>query len=109
MPSPTSRASGDFLAPLQSNWGYNVDAFGRGLHNHNEEDSQVRKRLRTLAGGILLGLCLPLAASAAPLNVGDKAPDFTLPDQNGKQLKLADYLGKKNVVLAFYVFAFTGG
>ena len=64
-----------------------------------------------MAAGIL-GLLLlggTLAVRAAPLNVGDKAPDFTLPDQNGKPVKLSDFLGKKNVVLAFYVLAFTGG
>jgi peroxiredoxin (alkyl hydroperoxide reductase subunit C) len=44
--------------------------------------------------------------------VGDMAPDFTLKYFNeGKlqDMKLSDYRGKKNVVLAFYVFAFTGG
>jgi len=35
------------------------------------------------------------------LEVGAKAPGFTLPDQNGKQVSLSDYLGKK-VVLYFY-------
>jgi len=43
------------------------------------------------------------------LKVGDAAPDFTLPDQNRKPVKLSDFHGKKNVVLAFYVLAFTGG
>ena len=43
------------------------------------------------------------------VKVGDKVPDFTLKDQNGKDVALHDYLGKKNVVLAFFVFAFTGG
>jgi cytochrome oxidase Cu insertion factor (SCO1/SenC/PrrC family) len=43
------------------------------------------------------------------VKVGDTAPDFTLRDQNGKQVKLSDFRGKENVVLAFYVFAFTGG
>ena len=43
------------------------------------------------------------------LKVGDTAPDFTLPDNGGKTVHLADYKGKKNVVLAFYVLAFTGG
>lgn len=43
------------------------------------------------------------------LKVGDAAPDFTLPDQNRKPVKLSDFRGKKNVVLAFYVLAFTGG
>ena len=43
------------------------------------------------------------------LKVGDMAPDFTLPDLTGKPVKLSDFRGKNNVVLAFYVFAFTGG
>jgi cytochrome oxidase Cu insertion factor (SCO1/SenC/PrrC family) len=51
---------------------------------------------------------------AAPmkLKVGDTAPDFTLLAFDGKALKkvsLRDYRGKKNVALAFFVFAFTGG
>lgn len=49
------------------------------------------------------------AVQPAVLKVGDKAPDFTLPDQFGKDISLSQYLGKKNVVLAFYVLAFTGG
>ena len=43
------------------------------------------------------------------LKVGDMAPDFTLPDLKGTKVKLSDFRGKNNVVLAFYVFAFTGG
>jgi peroxiredoxin len=43
------------------------------------------------------------------LKVGDEAPDFTLTDTTGKQVKLSEFKGKKNVVLAFYVLAFTGG
>jgi len=46
------------------------------------------------------------------LKVGDNAPDFELLAFDGKELKkvaLHDYRGKKNVALAFYVFAFTGG
>ena len=62
-------------------------------------------------------LLLPWAAQAqdkpaeimSNFKVGDVAPDFTLPDQNGKPVKLSDYRGKKNVVLAFYVLAFTSG
>jgi thioredoxin-dependent peroxiredoxin len=56
---------------------------------------------------ILIGI--PARSFSETLKVGDKAPDFTLPDQNGKPVHLADFLGKKNVVLAFYVLAFTGG
>jgi cytochrome oxidase Cu insertion factor (SCO1/SenC/PrrC family) len=43
------------------------------------------------------------------LKVGDTAPDFTLKDQNRKEFSLHQFHGKKTVVLAFYVFAFTGG
>ena len=69
----------------------------------------MRSRSLVAAGALLLALGASLAAVAAPLQVGDKAPDFTLPDQTGKKTKLSDFLGKKNVVLAFYVLAFTGG
>jgi AhpC/TSA family len=46
------------------------------------------------------------------LKVGDEAPDFKLKYFDGGDLKdvsLSQYRGKKNVVLAFYIFAFTGG
>jgi cytochrome oxidase Cu insertion factor (SCO1/SenC/PrrC family) len=43
------------------------------------------------------------------LKVGDTAPDFTLRSDQGTMVKLSDYRGKKNVIVAFYVLAFTGG
>ncbi len=36
------------------------------------------------------------------LSVGTAAPDFSLKDQNQKDVKLSDYRGKKNVVIVFY-------
>lgn len=45
----------------------------------------------------------------AKFKVGDMAPDFTLTDTKGVKVKLSEFRGKSNVVLAFYVFAFTGG
>ena len=36
------------------------------------------------------------------VKVGQPAPDFTLEDADGKNVSLADYRGKKNVVLVFY-------
>ena len=51
----------------------------------------------------------PPPAPKTHLKVGDTAPDFTLPDTKGQPVKLSDFRGKKNVVLAFYVLAFTGG
>jgi len=64
---------------------------------------------------VLLALPSPAQQSQQPaiaktnLKVGDVAPDFTLPDQNRKPVKLSEFRGKKAVILAFYVLAFTGG
>jgi len=69
----------------------------------------VRQKLCTAVGAVVLALASSVPMQAAGLKVGDKAPDFTLPDQNGNKVKLSGFLGKKNVVLAFYVLAFTGG
>lgn len=44
----------------------------------------------------------------SPISAGESAPDFTLPDQNDREVTLSSFLGKKNVVLAFYPFAFSG-
>jgi peroxiredoxin Q/BCP len=72
----------------------------------------------SLLAGVSLAQTTPSAPAqqqatpAAPkthLKVGDAAPDFTLTDTTGKPVKLSEYKGKKNVVLAFYVLAFTGG
>jgi cytochrome oxidase Cu insertion factor (SCO1/SenC/PrrC family) len=70
-------------------------------------------------GSLLISTLLFMAAGAVAadepsvqdpkVKVGDTAPDFTLRNQSGKEVKLSDFRGKKNVVLAFYVFAFTGG
>ena len=72
-----------------------------------------------LAGAMAVTSAVPLLAQskkpAPPANmprVGDVAPDMKLQYFDGKDLKdvtLSQYRGKKNVVLAFYVFAFTGG
>ena len=61
-----------------------------------------------LAAAILALVVSPLAALAMPA-VGDKAPDFTLADQNGKAVHLAAYRGKAMVIVAFYPMAFTPG
>ncbi len=50
-----------------------------------------------------------LEALPPPIAEGKPMPDFTLPDGEGKPVKLSDFKGKKNVVLVFYPKAFTGG
>jgi len=49
------------------------------------------------------------AASAADLEVGDVAPNFTLEGTDGKTYSLADFKGKQTVVLAWYPKAYTSG
>ena len=41
------------------------------------------------------------------IQVGDRAPDFTLPSHLEKKVTLSSYRGKKNLVLAFFPLAWT--
>ena len=71
--------------------------------------------MRLLISVVLLIVLAVVAVAQQPtppkthLKVGDPAPDFTLRATDGKTYKLSDFKGKKNVVLAMYVLAFTGG
>src|SRR6185436_11362614 len=65
---------------------------------------------RGLARGVpLVTLAvMALAGPALALDVGQKAPDFTLNAPGGKQVKLADLLGKGPIVLYTFIGAFNG-
>jgi peroxiredoxin len=52
-------------------------------------------------------LLLGALFSDAGAQIGQPAPDFALADQNGRTVRLSDFRGKKSVVLAFYIRAFT--
>ena len=68
-------------------------------------------------GAVLLiaGLLIPIAfaenamENSNELKVGMVAPSFTLKDETGTERSLSEFLGEKNVVLAFYPKDFTGG
>ncbi|MFZ0197618.1 MAG: hypothetical protein WB523_10210 [Candidatus Sulfotelmatobacter sp.] len=72
-----------------------------------------------LVGASAIGNVGSIAAQAKPASgtpglpkVGELAPDFKLNYFDGNDLKsvsLSQYRGKKNVVVAFFIFAFTGG
>lgn len=42
------------------------------------------------------------------VEVGNKAPEFSLKNQSGEMVSLSDFAGKKNVLVMFYPFAFSG-
>jgi cytochrome oxidase Cu insertion factor (SCO1/SenC/PrrC family) len=83
----------------------------------------MRKKLPSLMAVALLAVVVNIATanpaeaqnaggSASMPKVGDVAPDFTLNYFDGndsKPISLSQYRGKKNVVVAFFIFAFTGG
>ncbi len=57
----------------------------------------------------LLLMLLFVPSVKAELNVGDKAPDFSLQGSDGRLYSLADYRGKQAVVVAWFPRAFTSG
>ncbi|MDR3636482.1 MAG: peroxiredoxin, partial [Isosphaeraceae bacterium] len=65
--------------------------------------------LGVLGLGLVVASGARAAESAADLKVGDKAPEFSLPGTDGKTYTLADFKGKKAVILAWFPKAFTGG
>jgi cytochrome oxidase Cu insertion factor (SCO1/SenC/PrrC family) len=77
------------------------------------EETKMFKRLLLSLVAVAVLSVTALAQQPTPpkthLKVGDPAPDFTLRATDGKTYKLSDFKGKKNVVLAIYVLAFTGG
>lgn len=80
--------------------------------------TNFRRIARTVAACLALAWVAPAilsspeagpAAAEGPPQVGDAAPDFTLKDQDGKDVSLASFRGKKSVVIAFYPRDFTPG
>ena len=66
--------------------------------------------MRTLVFVAALAACSGLAlAGDTPRQAGEQAPEFSLPASDGRTLGLADFRGRKLVVLAFFPKAFTGG
>lgn len=52
--------------------------------------------------GLLVASELVLARIAWAIDIGDKAPNFTLPSTTGKKISLSQFRGKKLVLLEFY-------
>ena len=63
----------------------------------------VVNRIKSLfLAGVLLASVLSVAGVAVAVEIGEKAPDFTLPSTIGKDISLSEFLGKKYVLIEFY-------
>ena len=63
----------------------------------------LANRIKSLfLSGVLVASVLGVAGGAIAIEVGDRAPDFTLPSTMGKDISLSEFLGKKYVLIEFY-------
>jgi hypothetical protein len=72
------------------------------------ENMLANRRKRLFLSSVLLAGVLGVAGVVTALEVGEKAPDFTLPSTTGEKISLSQFQGKKPVLLEFYVADFGG-
>jgi peroxiredoxin Q/BCP len=65
--------------------------------------------LAAAAAGLALGGMVQVSSAAGDLRPGDPAPPFSLLGSDGVTYRLADYVGRQAVVLAWFPKAFTSG
>jgi peroxiredoxin Q/BCP len=68
----------------------------------------MKRRVAVCAVLLALTITLVMAGPAGAIEVGQKAPEFTLAAPDGKQVKLGDLLAKGPVVIYTFIQAFTG-
>ena len=56
--------------------------------------------------GLLLAIVLGMAGIGWAIEVGEKAPNFTLASTTGKAISLSQFQGKKHILLEFYTADF---
>jgi thioredoxin-dependent peroxiredoxin len=69
-------------------------------------ERRTARRILMLVTAMVIGLLATGRPTAWAVEVGDRAPDFTLPSTNGVDVSLHDFRGKKWVFLEFYAAAF---
>src|SRR5688572_18217756 len=111
-PRPLRRAA---EAAGDSDWPATSKRPSRVLVSENTKERYMRA-LMTVGFVMVFGIGVAGAQGAAQapatpmvVNVGDMAPDFSLPGTDGKTHKLSEYRGKTAVVIAWFPRAFTGG
>jgi hypothetical protein len=74
-----------------------------------EDNMRTQWLRRGMLAVIMLGIGLGMMPTPAPaVEVGEPAPDFLMHSTVGETVRLSEYQGKKNVMLFFFVAAFTG-
>jgi AhpC/TSA family len=71
----------------------------KGKEGENMLANRIR---RPFLSSVLLAGVLGVAGVATAVEVGEKAPDFTLASTTGKDISLSEFLGKKHVLIEFY-------
>lgn len=83
-----------------------VRAFGRPQHYHGKIFGSIFALLAVIMFGFfayeIFYVLRQVPLSAQAPRVGDKAPEFALPDQNGRKVALTDMLSPNGAVLIFY-------
>jgi hypothetical protein len=103
-PTPAHWTSQIFLCSLDKSLAGVFQQPDRGGRNMWTQAVQ-----RLMVAVALLGISLWMMPMSVPaVEVGDKAPDFVMHSTVGETVQLSDYQGKKNVLLFFFVAAFTG-
>ena len=70
-------------------------------------ETRTARRILVLVSLMIVGVSAAVGPpTAQAVEVGDRAPDFTLPSTNGTDVSLHDFKGKKWVFLEFYAAAF---
>lgn len=65
--------------------------------------NRVGRHTRPLVVGVLLASMLGVVGLARAVEIGEKAPDFTLPNTTGEAISLSQFRGKQLVLLEFYI------
>lgn len=63
---------------------------------------QTKQSRRLIQSGLTLAVTLLLAATATAVEIGQPAPDFSLPSTSGEKVSLSQFKGKKHVLIQFY-------
>lgn len=81
---------------------------GSGAKGERAMERLVKRLGRSGLVAVLLGSVWSGAGAtvATALEVGEQAPDFTLPSTTGEKISLSQFLGKKLVLIEFYVADF---